>query len=199
MLRQRTSLSVQAEANTSQVPLWKEKNTSLLLFFHSCLLFSQTRGPRILVVQLRHQRNQNAKLLERDRQLCSWDTGANFQSSKYCRTRCSGSFTQVRSCVWYLRNSCCGVNAVRESREKKKRIIHMRQKGVQRGWQPIKFSQIHKQASYINGSAAISNNSLIWQKMMMDTQSCVLDWYKYYNCYIWSIITHCTDSKAFAN
>lgn len=100
-------------------PFMERKNNSLLLFFHSCLLFSQTGGPRVLVVQLRHQRNQNGKLLERDRQLCSWDTGANFQSSEYCRIRCSGSFTQVRSCVWYLRNSCCGVNAVRESREKK--------------------------------------------------------------------------------
>lgn len=122
MLCQRTSLSVQAEANTSQVPLWKEKTTHYYCF-PQLLTFLTNSGPRVLVVQLQHQRNQSAKLLERDRQLCSWDTGDNFQSSKYCKTRCSGSFTQTRSYVWYLRNSCSGVNAVQESRKKKELSI----------------------------------------------------------------------------
>lgn len=75
MLCQRTSLSVQAEANTRQVPLWKkkkkEKKTSHYYCFPQLLIFLTKSGPRVLVVQLQRQRNQNGKLLERDGQLCA--------------------------------------------------------------------------------------------------------------------------------
>lgn len=136
-----------------------ERKTTHYYCLPQLLTFLPKLGPRVLVVQLQHQRNPNDKLLEKGwtAVFLGYRTGAIFQSSNYCKTRCSGSFTQVRfSCVIF-EELVMVQTTIQESRKK---IIHMRQKGVQRGWQPNKFSQIHKQVSYISGSTAIL--TILW-------------------------------------
>lgn len=93
MLCQRTSLSVQAEANTRRAPLWKGKQL-IIIVFHSCLLSSQNWGPACLWCSFSIREIQTARCSKRGwtAVFLGYRTGAIFQSSNYCKTRCSGFF-----------------------------------------------------------------------------------------------------------